>query len=96
MRRLYKLQEHNIIDDDMNDAKNESHEKKMEMWKMRDELLNSMSDKELRAFIKGYMMAQRMAFKQIKLMHECGCGSCQGGQSESCGCGNKECNCGKE
>ncbi len=82
----------------MNDNKEQFSEKKMQMWKMREELFNSMSDKELRAFIKGYMMAQRMVFKQLS---SCGChgGSCHEGsscKSESCGCGNKDCNCGKE
>jgi hypothetical protein len=84
----------------MNDAKEEFGEKRMKMWKMKEELLNSMSDKELRAFIKGYMMAERMVFKQLNAMNGCGCsGGCQTDSSykgESCGCGNKDCGCGKE
>ena len=88
----------------MKDEKDVFSEKKQQMWKRREELLNAMSDKELRAFIKGYMMAERMVFKQLN--SGCGCqgggcqgGSCQDGSSckgESCGCGEKNCNCGKE
>jgi hypothetical protein len=74
-----------------------SHENKMEMMKMKEEMLNSMSDKELRAFIKGYMMGQKMVIKSMSSMGGCGCGegesSCKG---ESCACGKEECNCGKE
>lgn len=81
----------------MEGEKNEHFEMKMRMWKMKDEMLNAMSDKELRAFIKGYMMAEKMVFRQLQKMNEseCGCGvdSCGG---ESGGCGEKECNCGKE
>ncbi len=85
----------------MKEEKDEFYEKKMQMWKKREELLNAMGDKELRAFIKGYMMAERMVFKQLNAMNGCDCGSCQGCSScsckdESCGCGNKDCNCGKE
>ncbi len=81
----------------MKGTKDEFYEKKMQMWKRREELLNSMSEKELRAFIKGYMMGQKMVFKQLS--SECGCGGSCGGSSscgsESCQCGNKECNCEK-
>lgn len=82
----------------MENSKDELSEKKIHMWKMREELLNSMSDKELRAFIKGYMMAQKMVFKQLNAMSGCDCGNYQGGsscRSEGCGCGSNECNCGK-
>ncbi len=93
----------------MKDEKEEFSEKKKEMWKRREALLNAMSDKELRAFIKGYMMAERMVFKQLNSAGGCG-GGCQGGgcqcgggcqegsscKGESCGCGEKNCNCGKE
>ena len=82
----------------MTDEKNEFYERKMQMWKMKEELLNSMSDKELRAFIKGYMMAERMVFKQLKALNGCDCGSCSENSSckgESCGCGGKGCNCSK-
>lgn len=82
----------------MKDAKDEFYEKRMQMWKKREELLNSMSEKELRAFIKGYMMAQRMVFRQLSSM--CGCGGgCQEGsscKSEPCRCNDKDCNCNKE
>jgi hypothetical protein len=83
----------------MKDAKDEFFEKKMQMWKRREELLNSMSEKELRAFIKGYMMAERMVFKQLSSMCGCQGGSCQEGsscKSESCGCEEKDCHCDKE
>jgi hypothetical protein len=83
----------------MKDEKDEFSEKKRQMWKRREELLNSMSEKELRAFIKGYMMAERMAFKRLNSACGCQSGGCQEGsscRSESCGCGEKNCNCGKE
>ncbi len=72
----------------MKDEKDSFHEMRMNRWKMREELLNSMDEKELRAFIKGYMMGQRTVFKHLSAVNECGSGSC--------GCGGKECNCGKE
>ena len=78
----------------MSDEKGEFSETKMQRWKMKEEMLNAMSDKELRAFIKGYMMAQRMVFKQLNAMSGCSCGDYHGGSS--CGCGNKDCNCNKE
>jgi hypothetical protein len=67
----------------MDSGKKEMSDEKMKMWKMRKELLDSMSEKELRAFITGYMMAES------KKRHEsgCGCGS-------SCGCGGGGCSCG--
>ena len=77
----------------MKGEQEEFHAKKMEMWKRKEELLNSMSESELRTFIKGYMMGQRSAFKQIGSMGGCGCG-CQ--ERSSCGCGGNDCNCGKE
>lgn len=85
----------------MKDEKDNFMEGKMKMWKMREELLNSMSEKELRAFIKGYMMGERKILKHLA-SSACGCqeGSCGSGScscgNDSCGCGNKECNCGKE
>lgn len=61
-------------------------ERKAEMWKRKEALLDSMSEKELRAFIRGYMMGQRQASKGA---HQgCGCGG--GG---SCNCGQGSCNC---
>jgi hypothetical protein len=79
----------------MKDEISEFHAKKMEMWKRKEEMLNSMSEKELRAYIKGYMMGQRSVFKHLDMIsgNGCGCG-CNGGQS--CGCGGSSCNCGKE
>lgn len=83
----------------MKDSKDEFYERRMQMWKRREELLNSMSEKELRAFIKGYMMAERRVLRQLSSMRGCQCGSCcREGSSckgESCGCGEKDCNCGK-
>lgn len=75
----------------------EFFEMKMEMMKKREEMLNAMGDKELRAFIKGYMMAERMVFKRMIELKECdcNCGS-DGCGGDSCGCGEKECDCGKE
>ena len=79
----------------MNSEKTESHERKMEMWKKKEELLNAMNENELRAFIKGYMMGQKSIFKQIDSTNECGCGGhCH--EESSCRCGNNDCNCGKE
>jgi len=76
----------------MTDTKDEFHERKMEMWKRKQEFIDSLSEKELRAFIKGYMMGQRTVFKQLGSKH--GCGG-HGGPSQSCGCGRTDCNCGK-
>ncbi len=83
----------------MKDMKDELYEKKMDMWKRREELLSAMSDKELRAFIKGYMMAERMVFKQLRSICGCQDGGCQGGSScnsGQCGCEGKDCSCPKE
>lgn len=85
----------------MTDSKGNYDEQKMQMWKMKEEMLNSMNDKELRAFIKGYMMGQKAVIKQLSAMGECGSSGCGCGQEssckgESCGCGKEECNCGKE
>jgi hypothetical protein len=66
----------------MDQTKNERMEGKMRMWKMRKEMLDSMSEKELRAFITGYMMAEKMILKQLG--SQCGCG---------CGCGQQGCDC---
>ncbi len=74
-------------------------EKKMEMWKMKDEMLSAMGDKELRAFIKGYMMGQKAVLKQLSAMGGSDCGGCgcnSDSKGESCGCGKEDCNCGKE
>ena len=76
------------------DGKGEFLEKKMQMVKVMNDTLNSMGDKELRAFIKGHMMAEEMIFKALKSMF--GGNECSSCGSGSCGCGNKECHCGKE
>jgi hypothetical protein len=68
----------------MKDEKGEFYEKKMQRWKMKEELLNSMSEKELRAFIKGYMMAERIAFRHLRPKHGCECESCHEGSSCRC------------
>ena len=78
----------------MKDSKEGFSEMKMQMWKMKEEFLNSMNDKELRAFIKGYMMGERTVLKQLGSMGGCGCGCSE--QASSCGCGKEECNCSKE
>ncbi len=89
-------------DDNMENKKDEFHARKMEMWKKREELLNAMSEQELRAFIKGYMMGQKSIFKQLDSTNGCGGGcGCGNGMNSSCGCGSenckgKECNCGNE
>ncbi len=62
-------------------------EGKMKMWKMKKEMLDSMGEKELRAFINGYMMAESKMLKAMSSDSGCGCG-CSG----SCGCGS-DCNC---
>jgi hypothetical protein len=83
----------------MKDPKDEFYEKKMQMWKKREELLNSMGEKELRAFIKGYMLAERTVFKHLNSMCGCQGGCCQGDSScKGCssGCGERDCNCSKE
>ncbi len=89
----------------MKDEHNEHDEfleRKMKMWKMRDELLNSMTEKELKAFIKGYMMGERNILRHLKQTEGCQGGSCQCGNcgEGSCkneaGCQGKECNCGRE
>jgi hypothetical protein len=70
----------------------EHMEMKMEMMKMMEERLNAMSDKELRSFIKGYLMGEEKAFKHLSAMTGgCGCG---GGKCP--GCGQANCTCGKE
>ena len=89
-----------INDDNMEGKKEEFHARKMEMWKKREELLNTMSEQELRAFIKGYMMGQRSIFKQLDSTNGCGCEGgcgCGNGMKGPCGCNSENCNCkGKE
>ena len=57
----------------MKDEHGESHEKKMRMWKMRDEMINSLNEKELKAFIKGYMMGERTALRCLRSIGGCNC-----------------------
>ncbi len=85
----------------MKDEKESFHERKMEILKKREELLKSMDEKELRAFIKGYMMAEHMTFKRLSAVLASDCGDCNGccGGSQSCNCGScdsRSCGCGKE
>ncbi|MDE1861266.1 MAG: hypothetical protein KGH72_06150 [Candidatus Micrarchaeota archaeon] len=83
----------------MKGTNDDSSEDKMKMWKMKEEMLNSMTEKELRAFIKGYMMGQKSVLKQLSSMGGCSCGGCGSDSScnsDSCGCGKEECNCGKD
>ncbi len=83
------------------EMKDEHFEKKMRMWKMREELLNSMDVKELRAFIKGYLMAESRRRREMRMSGcgcgNCGCGGCNCGNSGSgnCECKGESCNCEK-
>jgi hypothetical protein len=74
------------------EMKDDRMERRMKMWKMRQEMINSMGEKELKAFITGYMMAESMILR--KLSKKCSCG---GGCGQGCGCGQHggECGCGK-
>ena len=107
--KVYKPEEQGILGVNMKDGKEEFHERRLEMLKKREEFLKSMDEKELRAFIKGYMMAERITFKRLKSVvgcscdncceescresSSCGCGSCG---NSSCGCGQENCNCSKK
>jgi hypothetical protein len=72
----------------MKDEHEDWQERRMKMWKMREEMLNSLSEKELRAFIKGYMMGERTVMRHLKSDHGCRSSGCNcGGQ---CSCENKE------
>lgn len=109
LTKVYKPEEQDILGVNMKDEKENFHERKMEMFKKREEFLKSMDEKELRAFIKGYMLAERITFKRLKSVVACGCdncceescresSSCGCGSSGngSCGCGQENCNCGKQ
>lgn len=70
----------------MKESKGDHNEMRMQMWKKRDEMLKSLSDKELRAFLKGYMMGEHMAFRRArKIIKASNCGSC------GCGCCGNSC-----
>ena len=77
----------------MDAGKSDRMECKMKMWKMRKEMLDSLGEKELRAFITGYMMAE----SRMKRHHSCGCnGGCSCGCNRGCSCGcggGGECSC---
>ncbi len=80
----------------MNEDRKELNKGKMEMWKKMEELLNSMDQKELKAFIRGYMLGERTAAKKMR-NDGCGGGACVcSGASSACGCGKEECRCGEE
>jgi hypothetical protein len=64
---------------------------KEEMWRWKKEMLAAMGEKELHAFITGYMMAEKMVLKSMSSGRGCGCGcgpecSCKGG---TCKCSDK-------
>lgn len=67
-------------------------EAKMAMWKMRDEMLKSMDEKELRAFVTGYLMAESMLLKKLGSKGSCSCG-CGCGYGQGCNCNAESCNC---
>lgn len=73
------------------EMKDEKIERKMKMWKMRKEMLDSMGEKELRAFITGYLMAEAKMLRKLIPSGSCGCGC--GGGGCNCGCGSG-CSCG--
>ena len=80
------------------EMKDDRMERRMKMWKMRKETLDSMDEKELRAFITGYMMAERMILKKLSPKKDCGCGcrcgnGCSCGNESGCGCQGGSCNC---
>ena len=58
----------------MEQGKNEKMEGKMKMWKMKKEMLDSMGEKELRAFVT-HMMAESKMLKAMSSDSGCGCGS---------------------
>lgn len=70
----------------MDQTRAERMEGRMKMWKMRKEMLDSMSEKELRAFITGYMMAESKILRKLGSRGSCGCG-------QGCGCNGASCNC---
>jgi hypothetical protein len=74
------------------EQKNEKIGGKMKMWKMKKEMLDSMSEKELRAFITGYMMAESKILRAMS--SECGCGQiCSCGCGQGCDCKDGSCKC---
>ncbi len=73
------------------ESKNDRMDYKMKMWKMRKEMLDSMNEKELRAFITGYMLAESKILRKLDSKCHGGC-SCGCGSGCDCDCGSK-CNC---
>lgn len=78
------------------DKKGDKMDHKESRWQARKEMLEAMDEKELRAFILGYMMGQKLILKKMVQMNSSSCESggcnCGGG---SCGCGGS-CNCENE
>ena len=76
------------------EIKDEKIERKMAMWKMKKEMFDSMDEKELRAYITGYTMAEHMLLKKLLPKPECGCGcGCGCGGGQGCDCKEGQCNC---
>ena len=76
------------------EIKDEKMERKMAMWKMKKEMFDSMDEKELRAYITGYTMAEHMLLKKLLPKPECGCGcGCGCGGGQGCDCKEGQCNC---
>ncbi len=76
------------------EMKDEKMERKMAMWKMKKEMFDSMDEKELRAYITGYTMAEHMLLKKLLPKPECGCGcGCGCGGGQGCDCKEGQCNC---
>ena len=74
------------------DQRNERMESRMKMWRMNQEMLNSMGDKELRAFITGYMMAESKILRKLGSRRGCGCG-CGCSCGDKCSCKGGSCKC---
>ncbi len=77
------------------EMKGEKMEGMMKMWKMRKEMLDSMGEKELRAFITGYIMAESKILRKLGSRHGCGCG-CSCGCGQGCDCKGGSCDCGNK
>ena len=82
---------------DRMESKNDSTDQKMKMWKMRKEMLDALGEKELRAFITGYMMAESKMMRKMGSKCSCGCTCCSGCScGSSCNCKGDSCTCSKE